>query len=366
MDLQEQEVVAMSHSKEKPLIAGLVVAVIAAIIGFALFFTSGVPAGAAAKVNDSYVTEERVAEWIAQYRSVYGLTDDDTFASTLKSQNMTVVSYRQNAIDQIILSDLIEARANELGLEATDEEVQAKLESVSGQFASDDESLWASTLESMGVTEDELKVRYKADILQSKVEEADVPLRDASDEELLAYVQSYLAGTTQKHVCRIVFEGDSMSTKAEKCMAELKGMRDAGTFDDAAFAKLAKKYSDEDDVAETGGALAWTGAGVIGDEITEVIEDMDAGEFSELTTIEADDGALEIIYVDETYTFPDASNIASVDAIGVPDELLIAVKSAAAQVAWQSDCSDYLAKMLAGAKITYYPVPDDAAYNVEL
>lgn len=353
--------------REKVLGGVAAVAVVAAIAGFGLFAASN-PAGAAAKFDGGNVQESEVAAYIEQYRNAYGLTDDTQFASTLTSQNMTVASYRQNAVDQLVIGKLIEKRAKELGVSVSDEEVEARLQQIYGQIAGDDDSIWKSTLESMGVTEDDLRSRYRADLLQEKVCKADVAQEQASDEDMLSYITSYLADSTQKHVYHIVFTSDEGKTqKASECADALKKAKKDGTLNAAEFEKLAAQYSESSTVADDKGVVGWTGSGVIPSDITDLIDGMGAGDVSDPTTIEEDDGdAYEIVYVDEEFSFPEASKITSLNKLKVPDGLLDIIRSAAGQGNWQQDCQKYLAKLLAGAKVTYYPVPDSASYNVDL
>lgn len=358
---------ALLTGREKALCGVTAVAVVAAIAGFGLFAASN-PAGAAAKYDGGNIQESEVAAYIEQYRSAYGLADDTQFASTLANQNMTVASYRQNAVDQLIIGKLIEKRAKELGVSVSDDEVEARLQQVYGQIAGDDDSMWKSTLESMGVTEDDLRARYRADLLQDKVCEADVAKEQAGDEDTLSYISSYLAESTQKHVYHIVFTSDEgKSTKAAECKKALDKAAKADALNAAEFEKIAAEYSESSTVADDKGSLGWTGSGSIPSDISDLIENMKAGEVSDPSTIEEDDGdALEIVYVDEEYSFPAASKITSLKKLKVPDELLDAIRSAAGQGNWTQDCQTYLAKLLASAKVTYYPVPDNASYNVEL
>ncbi|MGN0039072.1 MAG: SurA N-terminal domain-containing protein [Coriobacteriales bacterium] len=352
---------------EKALAAVAAIALAAAVAFFGLFACNSPLFGTAARYSGGSVSEQEVSAWIEQYRGAYGLADDASFAQALASQNMSVASYRQNAIDQLVISKLVEKRASELGLSVSEEEVEARLKSIYGQVAGDDSSLWQTTLENMGVSEDDLRERYRADILQEKVLSEDVALEEAGEEDTLGYISSYLAGTTQLHVMRIVFNTDEgKSSKAEQCLEELKAMKKAGTLDTASFAEMAAQYSEEEGAQDAGGALGWTGSGAIGSDVSEVVDGMGAGELSELATIEADGNALELFYVDEEYSFPEAAAVSSLEALDVPEDLLSAIKAAAAQEAWQLDCTSYLAKLLADARITYYPVPEGASYNVEL
>lgn len=338
-------------------------AVVAAITGFALYFNSTVPESAAAKVNDSYIEEPDVAAWIAQYRMANSLTDDADFASSLSSMNMNVASFRQSAVNQLALKQLVAKRADELGVVPSDEEVQEQVAAAKRQFSFNDDGIWADTLGMYGLDEESLKEQYRSNLAQKAVCEEDVPRREATEEEVLAYARRYLAGTTQKHVSRIVFVGADAEDRAKECYSLLSGAVNAGEMNGGKFSEIAREWSDEEGAQESGGSLAWSGSAVNA-EIKEIIANMDAGQFSEPVTID-EDGAVEIIYCDADYAFPSYSEFSNMPE-DVPEALADEVAAGASESLWDADCNIYLANMLAEAKITYYPVPDDAAYNVKL
>lgn len=351
--------------REVALAVVAVIAIIVAAVGFTLYNGDRVPADAAAKVNDSYITEESVSGWISQYRSAYSLTDDASFASALLSQNLNVSTFRQNAVNQLTLAQIVNKRAEELGVVPTDEDAQAQVDSMKQSMSFNDDSVWADTLSSYGLTEDSLLEQYRTNLAQQAVCEKDVARRDATDDEDLSYAKSYLAGTTQKHAYRIVFAGDEANARAQECYSQLTAKQEAGGVDANAFAELARTYSDEDNAKETGGSLAWSGDSAMGEEVQDLLEDLSVGSFTGIETVEADD-AVEIIYCDEEYAFPSSSDFSSLTADAVPASLMETISEAASDELWTSDCNAYLASLLASAKITYYPMPDDASYNVDM
>lgn len=79
----------------------------------------------------------------------------------------------------------------------------------------------------------------------------------------------------------------------------------------------------------------------------------------------SDDSSATIYLCDDDYTFPGLGSIDSLEKSDLPSSLWNAVKDKAAESAWNSDCSTYLANLLAQAKITYYPLPDDVPYMVD-
>lgn len=350
-------------AREAVLAAIAVIAIAAAVVGFALYASALVPDNAAAKVDDFYIDEPDVAAWIGQYRASNSLADDATFATALLSQNLNVSTFRQSAVNQLALAKLISKRADELGIVPTDDQAQQQLEAAKAQFTFNDEGVWADTLELYSLTEEGLLAQYKTNLAQQGVLEADVPKREASDDEVLAYAQRYLAGTTQKHAYRIVFTGDDAEDKAKECYSQIQELAGAGKMTTERFAELAKEYSDEDDVQQTGGSYAWSGGGMNA-EVKEIIAEISAGGFSSIENV-SEDNAKEIVYCDDQYEFPKAEDFATFPE-DVPEALMQEVANASSELIWENDCNTYLASLLANAKITYYPVPDGASYNVDM
>jgi parvulin-like peptidyl-prolyl isomerase len=353
--------------REIALVVSTTLAVAVAVFCFILYNTALVPSSAAAKVNDGYLSEERVAAQIAQYRTAYGLEDDDAFASALLEQGLNVGTFRQNIINQLALADLVGARAEELGIEVAEEDVQAQLDAMKSTMAFDDDEVWEQTLATYGMSTDFLRTRYLENLTQQAVLEADVERRaSAGDEEVLDYIRTYLAGTTQKHASRILFTGEGAKERAQECYEQLKAEAGEGaTITPEAFAAAVREYSEEEGAAETGGAYAWSGSGEMSENATEVLEYLAVGAFSSPQGV-GDSKSLEILYCDEDYAFPAADAVTSLEGLGVPEGLLGLIEEAAAGELWTEDCNSYLARLLLDARITYYPVPEDAVYNVDM
>ena len=358
--------------RECVLVVVTVVAVAAAIVGalaatgFGPFasLSSAQPTGAAAKVDDFYVMEDDVETYIEQYRASYSITDDDDFAQTLSDEDTSVSTFRKTAIDQLALNQLILNRAEELDVMPTDEECQAQLDVTKEAMSLGDEDTWADTLEMYSLTEEDLLEQYEVNLAQDAICEADVERRDANDDEILSYLQNTLAGSTQYHAYRIVFTGDDAVSDATDMYEAMSEMQDEGKLDVEMFSYMALEYSDDENVADDGGSYAWTGS-EMADEVKEGFED-GAEEGSLIGTFEVEeDDAVELIYCDDSYTFADSDDLTELPD-DVPDALWAEIEDAAADEVFDTNSSSYLAWLLAQAKITYYPVPDDAPYAVDV
>ncbi len=355
---------AKFSGREKGLLVVAIAAVLAAIVGFALYASALVPSNAAAKVDDSYITEDAVEAWIDQYRVTYGLDEDEDFASYLLSAGYNVSTFRQNAINQLALNAVIVKRGEELGVEISDEDIDAQIEAAKELYAFGDEETWVETLEALALTEDDLREQYKVNLYETAICAAEVEEQEASDDDVLSYINTYLLGTTQKHVYRIIFEDYDTASAVQ---AELAELAEAGQLTTEVFSAYAIEYSTEEDVEETGGSYAWSGADM-GDYIKEILEYMEVGELSEVESVTDDDDAQEVIFCDAEYTFPTGDDDGELTAIpeDIDEELLADVTSSTESALFETASSNYLAELLAAAQITYYPMPEDAPYNVDM
>ena len=311
--------------------------------------------GQAAKVDDAYISEEDVANWISQYRKSNSLTDEVSYAQYLASQSMSVLQLRTRAIEQLATNLIVQKRAEELGVVPSDEEVQAEIDAAKATYALDDDSTWNSMLEQYGMSEDDIRRQYKINLEEKAIAEKDVAKRDPTDQELLSFIQTYLMGTTQKHAWRIVFKGDDAQSRAQALHSELIQRQSAGTLNLDAFEELARSNSDDENVQQDGGEYVWSGSSMNADERT-LFADTEEGGFTE---------AGEILYCDTTYTFSEESTLTEIPS-DLPSGLRDEIAESAAETLWQTEGQLYLSNLLEKAQITVYPVPEEASYKVDM
>ncbi len=319
--------------------------------------------GQAAKVDDAYISEEDVANWISQYRKSNSLTDEVSYAQYLASQSMSVLQLRTRAIEQLATNLIVQKRAEELGVVPSDEEVQAEIDAAKATYALDDDSTWNSMLEQYGMSEDDIRRQYKINLEEKAIAEKDVAKRDPTDQELLSFIQTYLMGTTQKHAWRIVFKGDDAQSRAQALHSELIQRQSAGTLNLDAFEELARSNSDDENVQQDGGEYVWSGSSMNADERT-LFADTEEGGFTEAGEV-GEDGTWEILYCDTTYTFSEESTLTEIPS-DLPSGLRDEIAESAAETLWQTEGQLYLSNLLEKAQITVYPVPEEASYKVDM
>lgn len=348
--------------RERGLLAGVICLAAATVALAVLTVLSAVPSGAAAKVDGFYIDEAEVEAYAQEFRARYQLTDDADWASYLLSANLNAGTFRQNGINQIAMNELIDRKAAELGVEPTDEEVQEQVDAMREEVAAGDDDLWADTLELYGTSEERLAAQLYTNLAEQAVYAAEVPVPEATDAQTASYVASAKASTTDVHTWRITFTGDDQWERAQECAERIALAGDE--LDADVFSGFALAYSDDADVEQDGGDAGWEAEGG-SDEYGEIAASLADGEVSEPTSIDADDCAV-IVYRDASYTYPDADACEELDLGGLDATLADALRAQASDALWASDCDAYLANLLGAAKITYYPLPDGASYDVDI
>lgn len=342
--------------------AVMAVAVIAAIAFGVLYAFSCVPGNAAAKVDDSYITEDEVASYINASRIAASTTDDAQFASYLSQQGMTAAEYRIKCIESIATSKLIDKQAQKDGVQIDSSQVDSQVSTYKQNISMGDDSIWQSTLEQQGMTEERLRSQIETNLREQALYEKNVTKRDASDDQAASYMQGSLSGRQFKHSYRIVFTGDGQWKRAQAAYKELNA---ADKVTAKSFEAIAQKYAAKDSTELTQGSYLWSDSSEMSENFSDTLDELDAGEYCAPTTIDADD-ATEIVFCDIDYSFPTGDKLGKLELSDLPSSLADHVKELATDALWTTDCASYKAWLLARAQVSYYAMPQDAAYNVDM
>ena len=339
------------------------------VAGFALAAVFGVflagsfvPPGAAAKVGDFFVDDSEVAEYIAEQRFRNGVEDDSAFATYLLQQGMNVYTYRQSIINQIALDRLIENRASDLGAMPSEADVEGQVKALWESNGIEDEDAWQEYLDERGVSDSGLRSQIRTNLAEDAMYERDVQRKEASDEELIAYIKSNRAGGTEKHSWRMIFSGEGAKERAETALAKVRALGDK--LSPKTFSALATKLSDSPTVSDDGGDAGWTymdGSSSYASALSALKE----GGVSEVLQTETD-GNYGIAYCDNVYSYPEAAAVEELKVSELPEGLADDLRGLAEEEAWKTDCGVYLTALLADADITYYPIPKGAVYDIDM
>jgi peptidyl-prolyl cis-trans isomerase SurA len=183
---------------------------------------------------------------------------------------------RKAVLEDMIKEKLLEERAAEMAVSATDEEIEVAVERVKAQYNLTTEAEFEAALASTGMTRDDLKRQMRETITLQKVIGRDVTSRlDLSDDALrLEYErqkEKFYTVPETAHVAEIVMRFSPSDAEArqkavttvEEIQVKIKG----GT----SFAELAREFS-QGNTRERGGDLGSVAKG-------ELVEALDAGIF---------------------------------------------------------------------------------------
>lgn len=250
-----------------------------ASLGLSLLAASGLCAAAAtslaqelveriiARVNDGLVTQ-----------SDY----DKRLALAVKAANNASPSdeVRISVLEDLIKEHLLEDRAREMSVSATDEEIQAAVDRVKAQYNLNTDADFEAALSGSGMTKDDLRRQMKQTITLQKVIGREVTSRlDLSDDALRAEYErrkeDLYATPESAHVAELVLKYAPNDAEARQQavakVEELRAQQKAGK----SFADLVKEAS-EGNTKNRGGDLGTVTKG-------ELVEALDAGIFSDAT-----------------------------------------------------------------------------------
>lgn len=119
------------------------------------------------------------------YENQYGFNFEDEQAKTM------IPIIEEITLEQLIAQELIFSQAETLGVSVSEEEVNDRITSIKGQF--EDEDQYEEALKNDGITEEELALSIKENLVFSKLIEQEIDLTEntVSEEEVLAYYEDY-------------------------------------------------------------------------------------------------------------------------------------------------------------------------------
>ena len=360
---------AAKTKRRKALGAALAVLAVLAVIVLVLvcLYARGAGVGSselAAKVDEQYITEQEVADYITAYRYRMQVTDDAKYAALLVESGLDVAGFREQAIGQIAVDKAVDAKAKELGVAPSDEEVEQQMDTMKEALAFGDDKIWADTIQMYGMKDEQIRARTYTRLAQKALYEKVVPVPVPTNAQIKEYIAESKLGTAMKHSYRIVFSGESADERARKCWKQIQKARDK--LDTAMFSALALTNSDDEDAQSSAGAYGWSDAEDMESDYLAALEKLDAGECSDPVSI-GEDGEVDIIYCDTAFEFPKKQAAAKgMDLDSLPDSLTEYLSDCAAQELWNRDCETNLSGLMADVQIEFYPMPDNAPYDVDL
>jgi foldase protein PrsA len=171
-------------------------------------------------------------------------------------------------LSSMIDEELVRQAAEAAGIEVTDADIDAQIEEIRGQFATEDEFL--STLAMYGMTVEGLEEQMTAEVRLKKLLEPQV---DVTEEELQAYYDENAASFEEPEQVKASHILVATKEEAERLRLELAGGAD--------FAALAKEKSLDTASVEAGGDLGFFAKGVMEEAFETAAFALEVGQLSE-------------------------------------------------------------------------------------
>jgi peptidyl-prolyl cis-trans isomerase SurA len=215
------------------------------------------------RVNDRLITQTEFDHRLA-------------IASKAPNHPTELADLQRSVLEDLIREKLLEERAKEMSVTATDEEVDVAVARVKQQYNLSTDAEFDAALAQSGMTRDELKRQMRQTITLQKVIGRDVTARmDQSDDALrLEYErrkEQFYAIPETAHVAEIVLKFSGSDAEArQQAVVSIEEIR-AKVKGGAAFADLAREYS-QGTTKDKGGDLGVVAKG-------ELVEALDAAVF---------------------------------------------------------------------------------------
>ena len=217
----------------------------------------------AATVNGTEITVEQVAERFEQAKK------DPQVAEQLKTdtEGTYEASVQATILTQLIVSQLLEQWAEDLDIEATDEEIADERTALIGQMGG--QEAFDTAVEESGLSEEDVTVQIRQQVLQKEISAKvgeDAAVSDADIEAF--YEENRATRYGEKATARHILVKDK--AKAGQIMNQLRKGAD--------FAKIAAKESTDPGSAAQGGELPEFGRGQMVPQFEEAVFAAKAGE----------------------------------------------------------------------------------------
>jgi peptidyl-prolyl cis-trans isomerase C len=230
------------------------------LTGLALLVAAGcgggngsVPADAVAVVDGEDVPRTQYDSLIAQAKKTYTQDKRDfPKAGTAERKQLD-----QQAVAFLVQRVELAQAAEELGVEVTDKDVEARLDQIKKQYFGGDEKRYAKQLKQQGLTDEQVRRDVRANVISEKVFNEVTKDVKVSDADVKKYYDDNKAqyGTPESRDVRHILvaktkKAGGVDFPASKVLADqlytqLKGGAD--------FAKLAKQYSQDPGSKDQGG-----------------------------------------------------------------------------------------------------------------
>jgi foldase protein PrsA len=270
--------------------------VMSVVLGMSLIGCSSTakvdPQEVVATINGKEITAQYYQKMLALYKdSIENLYGDAIWDQEVEEGVVYRDKFKEIVLQQIIDSEAIYTKAEELNLLPSDEEVDASYTELMETLEADEEYL--KTLESAGIDEEFLKEQTKSDLAWQNYQEYFLEATIVPDEEIEAYYEEnidsyYVDEAKASHILISTVDENGDSLSEDKKLDALKQaqavlyMANSGE----EFALLAQQYSQDEASAESGGDLGYFEKGDMVSEFEDAAFALEIGEISDIVESE--------------------------------------------------------------------------------
>lgn len=307
--------------------------------------------GTAATVNGVAIGEKAVTEYIADFRADQGLESDEDWAQWVVDYGYTPETVRDEVIDYYINQELYDQAAKELGVEVSQDDVDAMLAQTKSMFESDE--AFATALENAGMTEEEyVENVVEPNVLQQKLAEAVEAQEAPSSEDVLVTLNNNIESINgSKRSSHILFSSED-DAKAQEVL-------DAINAGEITFEEAAQENS-LDGSATNGGDVGWDCTATFVEDYQNALDGLGKDDVSGLVTSQY---GIHIIKCTDEFTV-DGDEITDVSV--VPEDIVEFYSNTGSTSSTVSFYT-WFAEFRENADITINEeMPENAPYNVDL
>ena len=205
--------------------------------------SQSVPNDAVAVVNGTPITKAQFAALLASARASY------TARKTAfpKAGTAAYKSLQDQAMTYLVQQAELAQKGKDLGVTVTDKDVQTRLTQIKKQYFGGDQTKYQAQLKAQGLTEPELLIQLRAQILSERLYAKVTSPVTVTDAAVAAYYKAHSSTykvAASRNVRHILVNNKALADQLE---SQLKS--------GASFTVLAKKYSKDPGSAAKGGKL---------------------------------------------------------------------------------------------------------------
>lgn len=224
---------------------------------------------AAAVVNGQKITVDEISADLERFEAS---PEFERLAQQGDSQALKR-QVEQQILSQEIRRAVLLPKAEEFGIEVTEEDVAERMEEIKADFPS--EGAFEEALKEQGLTLDQLTELVEDNLLEERLREEVTKDTGPSEEELTAYYEENAADFTETAAQHILVDDKALAARIAE---QLDAARDDSL--EELFARLAKKHSTDQSNASSGGDLGYFKPGDFVPEFEKAADALELGEVS--------------------------------------------------------------------------------------